>query len=535
MRKPLLLSVNVVAMALFSSQSHFAWLCKLPYWAGSGLSVFCWLLSPITPVFAASGSSQLFETVPETFLADDDPEEQSQPPPPEADTPAGDIEGTTEPEPGTLGDFDVDELREGGSSPAPELDNPATSPQTDREDTPSTETNPGEQPLPTTKPPLEDSIPIEVDPSNIDSGIDEDDTERLDQQQPAIFSGSGIPECKNLSNEGFSGTGFDTYRLGPGDSFFVSVSQFPDLSFQATLDIQGNVIVPLHGIESFNGKAIQEVKERIQVIYSRYVEDPQTRQPVEVGVTLVAQRGVEVTVLGEVVRPGFYPLGAPQLSTALLSAGGTTGNADLREVLIQRQLFDGDDPINCRIDLFTPLLMETGQELPDVALQDGDVITVRRLDPAVLDEYDRDLVARSTLARPNITVRVLNYGGGSLGGTTGGNLTAIELPNGSRFADALVRIGLNPDTSNLKEIGLVRFDEEAGQAVTLTLDGNEAFRGDPSENPPLYNNDVVIVNRTLLARITYAFNVFTQPFRDVLGFILFFDSLAESADNLFAP
>ena len=319
---------------------------------------------------------------------------------------------------------------------------------------------------------------------------------------------------------------FDTYRLGPGDSFFVNVRQFPDLSFQATLDIQGNVIVPLQGVTTFNGLTIQETESLISQIYNQYVVDP------DVSVTLVAQRGVEVTILGEVVRPGYYPLGAPQISAALLTAGGTTGTADLRSILVQRRLPNGQ-LLEQTIDLFTPL--KEGQELPDVALQDGDVILVDRLDPAALDDYDRELVSRSTLATPTITVRFLNYGSGNLGGATSGSLTAIDLPNGSRFADALVRASLNPDTSNLGEVALIRFDEEAGRAVTTTLDGNEAFRGIPSENPPLQENDVIIVNRTVLAKLTYALNTFTQPFRDVLGFLLFFDQLADSTESLFGP
>jgi polysaccharide export outer membrane protein len=306
----------------------------------------------------------------------------------------------------------------------------------------------------------------------------------------------------------------------------VNVRQFPELSFQATLDIQGNVVVPLQGVVSFSGLTLEQTEALLAQIYNQYIINP------DVSVTLVAQRGVEVTILGEVVRPGYYPLGAPQIAAALLSAGGTTGEADLRDVVIQRRLPDGQ-VLEREVDLFTPL--KEGQEIPDVALQDGDVILVDRLDPAELDEYDRNLVSRSTLAKPTITVRFLNYGSGSLGGATSGALTALDLPNGSRFADALVRVSLNPDTSNLGEVALIRFDEEAGRAVTTTLDANEAFRGIPAENPPLQENDVIIVNRTLLARITYTLNTFTQPFRDVLGFLLFFDQLAESTESLFGP
>lgn len=312
---------------------------------------------------------------------------------------------------------------------------------------------------------------------------------------------------------------FETYRLGPGDSFFVSVPRFPELSFQATLDIQGNVIVPLAGAVNFNGLTLDQTEQLLTTIYDRYVVNP------NVTLTLVAQRGVEVTILGEVVRPGFYPLGAPQISTALLAAGGATEWADLRAIRIQRQLVNGDI-LESNVDLFTPL--KDGLSLPDVAMQDGDVVIVERLDPGELDEYDRALVSRTTLARPVIAVRVLNYG-------SGGGLATINLPNGSRFIDAIASGGVSSETTNIGQIALVRFDEEAGQAVTTVLDGGAAFRGDPTQNPQLQHNDVIIMNRSLLARLTYGINVFTQPFRDVLGFLLFFDSLSDSASNLFRP
>lgn len=318
---------------------------------------------------------------------------------------------------------------------------------------------------------------------------------------------------------------FETYRLGPGDSFFVNVQRFPDLSFQATLDLQGNVVVPLHGVANFSGLTLAEAEALIAQLYDQYVVNP------NVSTTLVAQRGVEVTVVGEVVRPGYYPLGAPQVSVALLSAGGTTEYADLRKVTVQRRLPSGEVLENV-VDLFTPL--NEGDAIPDIALQDGDVIFVERLDPSALDEYDRDLVARSTIARPTIRVRVLNYSGTIRGGGASG-FAAIELPNGSRFADALTGFGLNPDSARLNQIALVRFDEEAGRAVTTLLNGNDAFRGDPTQNPPLAHNDVIVVERNLISRITFGLNTVTQPFRDVLGFLLFFDQLSESATNLFRP
>jgi polysaccharide biosynthesis/export protein len=320
---------------------------------------------------------------------------------------------------------------------------------------------------------------------------------------------------------------FDAYRLGPGDSIFVNVLRFPDLSFQPTLDLQGNVVVPLVGSLSLEGFTIEQAEQSIQTALNRYVIDP------EVDVTLVAQRPVQVTIAGEVVKPGVYPLNAPQLEVALLTAGGTTRLADLRTVRIRRTLIDGT-VLERDIDLYSPLRNSTA--VPRVRLEDGDSIIVPALNAETIATYDRTLVARSTLSQQEMVIRVLNYasGGGGRGGG-GATIGSIRLPSGSSFLDAVTTIGISPDRADLRDVAVVRFDPIQGRAVTQELDAKDALLGDMSQNPPLENNDVIVVGRNLISRITYALNTFTQPFRDVLGFLLFFDEIRDNADNLFGP
>jgi polysaccharide biosynthesis/export protein len=317
---------------------------------------------------------------------------------------------------------------------------------------------------------------------------------------------------------------FDLYRLGPGDSVFVGVQRFPDLSFQATLDIQGNIVLPLAGTLNLTGLTLDQAQEEIRQQYDQYVVNPQ------VSLTLVAQRPVEVTIVGEVPRPGFYPLPAPQLSVALVLAGGASALADLRTIEVQRTLADGR-VLTRTVDLFTPLRL--GRPIPDLQLQSGDVVSVARLDPSRLDEYDRNLVASSTLAKPEMVVRVLNRASGARG--TEARFGAITLRSGSRFLDALAQAGVNPDLAAYHRIAVLRFNPEKGSADTLMVDARAAVGGDLSQNIPLQENDVIVVDRNLLASVTYALNTFTQPFRDVLGFLLFFDSLSNAADSLFRP
>jgi polysaccharide biosynthesis/export protein len=318
--------------------------------------------------------------------------------------------------------------------------------------------------------------------------------------------------------------GFTDYRLGPGDGIFVGVQRFPDLSFQATLDIQGNIVLPLAGTLNLSGFTLDQARDTITRLYDQYVVNP------DVSLTLTAQRPVEVTLVGEVPRPGFYPLPAPQLSVALVAAGGASALADLRAIRIQRSQPNGE-VLERTVDLFTPLRL--GQPIPDLRLQSGDVITVPRLDPTRLDEYDRNLVATSTLAKPEIIVRVLNRASGARG--TEARFGALTLRNGSRFLDALVQSGVNPDLAAYHRIAVLRFNPEKGSADTIMVDAGAAVNGDLSQNIPLQENDVIVVDRNLLARVTYTLNTFTQPFRDILGFLLFFDSLTDAADSLFRP
>lgn len=355
--------------------------------------------------------------------------------------------------------------------------------------------------------------------------------EQLEEAQRNLLGTDILPIQLEVELEGqtedastWQDPAFNTYRLGPGDSVFFNVQRFPELNFQGTLDQEGNLIVPLAGLVNLEGLSVDQAAAVIESTLNRYVINP------EVEAVLVAQRPVRITIAGEIVRPGLYPLGEPRLAVAIATAGGTTRLADLRDVRIRRQLADGS-VMERNVDLYTPL--RESNSVPDVPLVDGDAIVLTSLSGAESAEYDRYLVARTTLAQQQIVIRVLNYAGGDARG--GGNIRAINLPSGSTFLDAIVTISPNPGQANLGDVALIRFDPVTGRAVAQEFHARQALLGDTSQNPPLEHNDVIVVGRNLIARIGYALNLFTQPFRDILGFLLFFDNLTESASDLFGP
>ncbi len=362
------------------------------------------------------------------------------------------------------------------------------------------------------------------------------------------------------------------YRLGIGDGISVSVQRFPDLSFQALINPEGNIVVPLLGTVSLQGLTLEEAQERIRLGLNRYVVNPvivlglatqrqdlsfqalispegniivpqvgtvslqgltleEAQEKIRLGlsrilpdpivvVSLVGTRPVQVTISGEIFRPGIYPINSatPRVADALLISGGSTLNADLRQVQIRRKLIDGS-VISQTIDLYAAL--QNGGSIPNLRLQDGDAILVPRREVGNDDGYDRNLVARSSLATPQIRVRVLNY--------AAGGISIQALPNGSTFVDALG--GVNLDTANLRDIALVRFDPEQGKAVTQKLDAKKALGGDASQNVALQDNDVLVVGRNLIGRITNFLTTITQPFFNVQSFLRFFDNFGGGGSN----
>ena len=313
---------------------------------------------------------------------------------------------------------------------------------------------------------------------------------------------------------------FSIYRLGPTDVITVYVQRFQDLSFQAAIDQQGKVTHAVLGKISLQGLTIDEAQERVRQAVSRYIINP------IVLLSLSTPRPVQVTISGEIAKPGLYPLlqGSGRVSSVLLAAGGTTERGDLRAVKVRRTFTNGTTKEQ-DIDLYTPL--KNGSALPDLRLQDGDVIVIPALDPTKVGDYDRSIVARSTLVKPVLTIRILSY--------ARGGLTEVPVPNGSKFVDALAKSGLNPDQANLARVAVIRFDAVQQKAITFEVNGKDALMGDPKQNIALQDSDVIVIGRNFVGRITYALNVFTQPFRDVLGFTLFFKELSKSTSSLFGP
>lgn len=116
----------------------------------------------------------------------------------------------------------------------------------------------------------------------------------------------------------------DGLRIGGGDLLLVSVFGVPDYTHNVRVADDGTISLPLIGQVNVGGLTPREVAANLQVRLSQggYFNNPQ----VSVFVKEYATEGV--SVLGEVQKPGVYPLlGARTLFDVLSAAQGTTQTA----------------------------------------------------------------------------------------------------------------------------------------------------------------------------------------------------------------
>lgn len=122
--------------------------------------------------------------------------------------------------------------------------------------------------------------------------------------------------------------------IGPLDIIAVEVFGVPEFTKQVQVDAGGRIAMPLIGTLDAGGMTAGELADTIaQSLRGRYVRDP------NVAVNIVSSVSQVVTVDGQVVEPGLYPVtNQMTLLRAIASAKGLTEFARQRDVVILRKV-----------------------------------------------------------------------------------------------------------------------------------------------------------------------------------------------------
>jgi len=159
--------------------------------------------------------------------------------------------------------------------------------------------------------------------------------------------------------------------LGPGDVVRATVFQNPDLTVESRISESGQINFPLIGAVTVGGLAIPAAEKRIETLLRErgFVLRPQ------VTIQVVRTLSSQVSVLGQVGKPGRYPIEmtSSKVSEMIAGAGGVVpGGADVVTLVGTRN----GEPVKLDIDL--PAILQSGRAELDVQVENGDIIYVDR-------------------------------------------------------------------------------------------------------------------------------------------------------------
>ena len=188
-----------------------------------------------------------------------------------------------------------------------------------------------------------------------------------DSQNPNFGSGDAKAQTKSdfpSRNQGRSGA----VRLGTGDLLEVSVYNVPELSTKARVSGNGDIYLPLIDyvhVADLSLEAAQAIIEK-RLSDGGFVKNP------HVTIFINEYASQSVTVLGQVAKPGTYPiLGDKRLYDVISAAGGLTDKAGKTVSITHRA--KPDQPIKVTL---AEGLVQTPES--NVSVEPGDTIVVQR-------------------------------------------------------------------------------------------------------------------------------------------------------------
>ncbi len=124
------------------------------------------------------------------------------------------------------------------------------------------------------------------------------------------------------------------YVIGPSDQLAVEVFGIDELTKNVTVDLTGQIALPLVGALKVSGMTVDELTADLAVRFRKaYVRNPQ------ITVNIVTAASQVITVDGSVTTPGIYPLvGRMSLMRAIARASGTSEFARENYVVVFRNV-----------------------------------------------------------------------------------------------------------------------------------------------------------------------------------------------------
>jgi polysaccharide export outer membrane protein len=216
--------------------------------------------------------------------------------------------------------------------------------------------------------------------------------------------------------------------IGYGDLLEVSVLGAPEYRYEVRTSSRGDIALPLAGSIRVSGLSVERAEQTIatRLQQAGAFNDPQ----VTVFEKEYATQGI--SVLGEVQKPGIYPLIGPHtLLDAISAAGGTTPRAGTVATITHRA--DPDKPTTVALSY-----SDTGKPVTTAKVQSGDTVMVSKAglvyvvgdvhEPAGIVLENSGLTVLQAVAMAHGTNPTAKLSGAKLIRKTGNGSREIEIP-----------------------------------------------------------------------------------------------------------
>lgn len=231
-----------------------------------------------------------------------------------------------------------------------------------------------------------------------------------------------------------------SYRLGPSDLLSIKVFDAPDLDTKVRIQPTGFAVFPLIGEVYVQNLTLAECEKEVEQRLRAYLKHP------DIGLHLEQPKSRTITVMGEVRRPGVYPLRKEQMGIieAIAEAGGTTEAAGRTVLLIPGSATAIKTSVNAQSNTndmraqgvefsLNELTGDRGKAVTRVPLMGGDILVIR---PAGRIEIDGEVRRPGSIPIPpeGTLIGALAAAGGLTYSANTDNVQIIRDIGGGRFA-----------------------------------------------------------------------------------------------------
>ncbi|MFM9434218.1 polysaccharide biosynthesis/export protein [Janthinobacterium sp. CG_23.3] len=199
-----------------------------------------------------------------------------------------------------------------------------------------------------------------------------------------------------------SASGADV-TLGAGDVLKISVYGSPDLGLETRVSEAGNITFPLVGAVAIGGLPVSAAEKKIGGL----LESGGFIRKAQVNIIVTAMQSQQISVLGQINRPGRYPLeGRRSLMDMLAQAGGFNADGGDMVSLIRKR-----NGVTTKDTIDIVEMVRNGDFTRDFDLAGNDVIYVERAPRFyIYGEVQRPGAFR--LERSMTVLQALSVGGG---------------------------------------------------------------------------------------------------------------------------